>query len=192
MDPVYRAQSKKNARAEGAVIVHEDEATFRQTPTLHQTWALLNSQPHIPTKGQRNSQKILGAICPATGQFTYRHQTEYFTADTYIAFLDEVLLPAFYRRNHRVYLIQDNASYHKKPEVYQWFAANRKRIEVYLLPPYSPEFNATEKVWWYTRKETTHNKYFDTPQELCVSIFATFESIQKNPTPLLSLTRAFP
>jgi transposase len=192
MDALHRAQSKKNAEAEKAIIVHEDEATFRQTPTLHQTWALRNSQPRIPTKGQRNSQKILGAVCPATGQFAYRHQTEYFTADTYISFLDEVLLPAFYKRRHRVYLIQDNASYHKKPEVYDWFAANRKRIEVYLLPPYSPELNATEKVWWYTRKEATHNKYFDTPEELCQSLFSTFHTIQENPAPLVSLVRAFP
>ena len=95
MDALYRAQSKKKALAEHALIVHEDEATFRQTPTLHQTWAVRNSQPRVPTKGQRNSQKILGAVCPATGQFTYRHQTEYFNADTYISFLDEVLLPAF-------------------------------------------------------------------------------------------------
>jgi len=192
MDALYRAQSKKNARAEKAVIVHEDEATFRQTPTLHQTWALLNSQPRIPTKGKRNSQKILGAVCLATGTFTYRHQTEYFNAETYIAFLDEVLLPAFYTRNHRVYLIQDNASYHKKTEVYSWFAKNRKRVEVYQLPPYSPEFNATERVWWYTRKEATHNQYFDTPQELCQALFSTFHGLQKEPETLLSLLRPFP
>ena len=192
MDALYRAESKKNACAENAVIVHEDEATFRQTPTLHQTWALLNSQPRIPTKGQRNSQKILGAVCPKTGQFTYRHQTEYFNAETYIAFLDEVLLPAFYRRNHRVYLIQDNASYHKRPEVYSWFSKNRKKVEVYQLPPYSPEFNATERVWWHTRKEATHNQYFDTPQELCHTLFSTFHALQEQPETLLSLLRPFP
>lgn len=191
MDALYRAESKKNARAEKAIIVHEDEATFRQTPTLHATWAVRNSQPRIPTKGQRNSQKILGAVCPATGQFAYRHQTEYFTADTYVAFLEEVLMPAFYRRRHRVYLIHDNASYHKKPEVYDWFAHNRKRVEVYLLPPYSPEFNATEKVWWHTRKHATHDRYFDTPEALCHTLFSTFRAIQENPTPLLSLLNSF-
>jgi len=79
------------------------------------------------------------------GKFVYHHQTEYFNADSYIDFLEHTLLPAFYRRNHRVYLIQDNASYHKKPEVYDWFSKHRKRLEVYLLPRYSPEFNAVEK-----------------------------------------------
>ena len=85
------------------------------------------------------------------------------------------MLPGFYRRNHRIYLIQDNASYHKKSEVYEWFRANRKRLEVYLLPPYSPQFNAVERIWHYTRMQSTHNRYFDTPQELCQSLFATFD-----------------
>jgi len=97
-----------------------------------------------------------------------------------------------YRQRHRVYLIQDNASYHKKPEVYSWFAKNRKRVEVFQLPPYSPELNATEKVWWYTRKEATHNKYFDTPKELCQALFTTFAILQKHLVPFISLTSAFP
>jgi hypothetical protein len=29
--------------------------------------------------------------------------------------LDQVVLPTFYRRGHRVYLIHDNASYHQHP-----------------------------------------------------------------------------
>ncbi|HDH06008.1 MAG TPA: deoxyribonuclease [Nitrospirae bacterium] len=44
-------------------MVHEDEASFRQSPTLHQTWAACNSQPQIPTRGQRNTQKILDDFC---------------------------------------------------------------------------------------------------------------------------------
>lgn len=150
-----------------------------------------NSQPQVPTRGKRNSQKILAAVEPATGKFAYRHQTEYFNAETYIGFLDEILLPRFYKRNHRVYLIQDNASYHKKPEVYEWFTANRKRLEVFLLPPYSPEFNGVEQIWRYTRNQSTHNRYFDTPEELCQALFATLDDIQRRPESILGLVSRF-
>ena len=34
MGTLYLPKSKKNAKSEGAVIVFEDEASFRQTPTL--------------------------------------------------------------------------------------------------------------------------------------------------------------
>jgi len=182
---------KKKARKENASIVFEDEASFRQSPTLHRTWAVQGRQPHVRTRGQRNTQKILAGVNLHDGHFAYRHQTEYFNAETYRSFLDEVLLPAFYRRRHRVYLIQDNASYHKKPEVYEWFKKHRKHIEVFLLPPYWPELNATERVWNYTRKDATHHRYFDTPEDLCASLFTTFGDIQRCPEKLLGLLRPF-
>lgn len=191
MDSLYLPKPKKKARAEGAIIVHEDEASFRQSPTLHQTWAPRNAQPQIPTRGQRNTQKILAGVDISTGKFAYRHQTEYFNADTYIAFLEQCLIPSLYRRNHRVFLIQDNASYHKKPEVYDWFSAHRRQVEVFLLPPYSPEFNAVERIWNYTRQVATHNRYFDAPEELCSSLFATFHDIQQHPEKIMGRLAPF-
>jgi len=61
---------------------------------------------------------------------------------------------------HRIYLIQDNASYHKKQQTYEWFKANRRYVEVFQPPPYWPELNATERIWNYTRKHVTHNRFF--------------------------------
>jgi transposase len=172
-------------------MVYVDEASFRQSPTLHRTWAPRNSQPRIPTLGQRNTQKILGAVAVSTGQFACRHQTAYFNAQTYLAFVAEEVLPVFYRRGHRVRLIQDNASYHKKPEVYEWFASERKRLEVTCLPEYSPEFNAQERLWQYTRKNATHNRFFETPEELCTSLFCTFDDIQQHPEKIVSLLEPY-
>ncbi|PYT19557.1 MAG: hypothetical protein DMG58_36170 [Acidobacteria bacterium] len=40
--------------------------------------------------------------------FIYLHQEDYFHWETYLAFLEQVVVPAFYRRRHRIYLIQDN------------------------------------------------------------------------------------
>ena len=100
-------------------------------------------------------------------------------------------LPAFYRRGHRVYLIQDNASYHKKPEVYDWFASERKRLELFCLPPYSPEFNATERIWQYTRRDATHNRFFETPEALCVSLFHTLDDIQAHAEKILGLLQPY-
>jgi transposase len=50
----------------------------------------------------------------------------------------------------------------QKPEVYEWFGANRKRVEVNMLPTYSLEYNAVELIWNDTRKHSTHNRYCDT------------------------------
>jgi len=52
----------KKAQSEGAVVVFEDEASFRRTPTLHATWAKRGSRPQIPSRGERNTQTIFGAV----------------------------------------------------------------------------------------------------------------------------------
>ena len=112
-------------------------------------------------------------------------------SNTYVAFLDQVLVPAFYRRGHRVFLIQDNASYHKKQETYEWFAQNRRYVEVFQLPPYSPELNATERIWNYTRKHATHNRYFEEPAHLCRALFRTFRQVQRHPEEIANLMQPF-
>ena len=173
------------------MIVFEDEASFRQTPTLHATWARRGSQPQIPTRGQRNTQKIFGAIGLARAQFAYQHQEDYFQWETYLAFLDQVLVPTFYRRGHRVFLIQDNASYHKKPETLEWFAAHARYLQVFPLPRYWPELNAAERIWHYTRRHATHNRYFETPHELRQTLFQTFRHVQHHPEEIQNLLRPF-
>jgi transposase len=90
-----------------------------------------------------------------------------------------------------VFLIQDNASYHKKQETYHWFAQNRRYVQVFQLPPYWPELNATERIWNYTRKHATHNRFFAQPQHLCQALFRTFRHVQRHPEEIKNLLRPF-
>ena len=106
--------------------------------------------------------KILGAIELWTARFHYGQATV-FNASTYLGFLHR--LAPHYRRRGAI-LIQDNASYHKDSEVWSWFKSNRHWLEVHQLPPYSPELNPTERLWQYTRKNGTHDRYFATQGEL--------------------------
>jgi hypothetical protein len=191
MGSLHVSQAKKNAQNEGAVIVFTDEASFRQTPTLHATWARIGHQPKIATRGERNTQKIFGAVGLRDGKFAWLHQEDYFQWETYLAFVDQVLLPAFYRRGHRIYLIQDNASYHKKKEPWEYFSGHRRFLEVFQLPPYWPELNAQERIWNYTRKHATHNRFFEQPQQLCRALFRTFDHVQRHPEQIQGLLRPF-
>ena len=78
-------------------------------------------------------------------------------------------------------LIQDNASYHKQKSVCEWFEKNKDWITVFNLPPYSPEFNAVEGIWKYTRKEGTHNKYFESKESIIKALKRVFLGIQRWP-----------
>jgi transposase len=127
--------------------------------------------------GQRKSVKILGAIELFQTRFHYRQETV-FNASTYLAFLEQ--LAAQYRRQGAI-LIPDNASYHKDRDVWSWFGANRHWLEVHQLPPYSPEFNPAERLWQYTRRTGTHNRYFSHPSELLATLTRVFTEMQSHP-----------
>ena len=66
----------------------------------------------------------------------------------------------------------DNASWHKKAkrlikenENNEYSDINDKVVFVYL-PPYSPDLNPIEQVWKITRRENTHNVFFDSIDSL--------------------------
>jgi hypothetical protein len=70
-----------------AALLFADEASFRQDPSFYQTWARRGHQPLIPTTGQRNTQKVFGAIDLYRLRFYYG-RGDVFEGRSYTAFLD--------------------------------------------------------------------------------------------------------
>lgn len=88
-------------------------------------------------------------------------------------------------------LIHDNASYHKNKDVWAWFSANRHWLEVQPLPPYSPQFNPTERLWQHTRKNGTHNRYFEDIDQLYGTLTHVFGDMQTKPESIRAYLRPF-
>jgi transposase len=155
----------------------EDEASFQLEPTLHRTWARRGRQPRVPTHGQRKTAHVFGAVTLHNAGFTWAF-AEVFNGFTFLQFLKLLV-----RRMHRkIFLIIDNGPCHNlEAEGRDWLAANSHRIELCRLPPYSPEFNPTEGVWKTTRKETTHNRFFDSTDERDAALAETFERFRRKP-----------
>jgi transposase len=137
--------------------------------------------------GQRKSIKIFGAVDVYRAKFIYKRDTV-FNADTYGGFLDDI--GKHFRRRGAI-LVQDNASYHKDKGIWSWFKANRHWLEVYQLPPYSPEFNATERLWHHTRKTGTHNRSFLNEDELFGTLTRVFTDMQNEPNLIRGYLRPF-
>ncbi len=58
----FLSKIKKKARSEGARIIFEDEAGFRQDPTLHRTWSRVGEQPQVSQFKKRKGIKVLGCV----------------------------------------------------------------------------------------------------------------------------------
>lgn len=101
-----------------------------------------------------------------------------FNGNTFLDFLKQIV-----RRNRRkVFLIIDNGPCHNlKEDGKRWLAENRHRIELFRLPPYSPEFNPIEGVWKVTKKRTTHNRFYKTTEERDAALCATFDTFRTMP-----------
>ena len=57
-------------------------------------------------------------------------------------------------------LVLDNARYQRAYEVQDYAA--ELGIDLFFLPPYSPNLNLIERLWKFTRKHVTRNKYYAT------------------------------
>lgn len=84
---IHLSQAKTADR--GAALLFADEASFRQDPSLYQTWARRGHQPLIATTGQRNTQKIFGAVDLYRPGFHYQHGTV-FEGSSYTQFLNRL------------------------------------------------------------------------------------------------------
>jgi putative transposase len=60
-------------------------------------------------------------------------------------------------------------------EVIEYLWKWEARIEVHLLPSYSPDYNPIERVWWHLRGEITRNHRCKDLGELVARVFAWLE-----------------
>jgi transposase len=165
-----------------------DEASFWLDGSLHRTWARVGQQPFVDTYGQRKTAHVFGALSlEEKPSFHYAMATK-FTGQSFLLFLKQLV--RYSRR--KIFLIIDNGPCHNLGEEGKiWLRANRRRIELHRLPPYSPNFNAIEGAWKETKKQTTHNRFFRTAADRDAALIATFQLFKAKPSMLSGLTTRF-
>jgi putative transposase len=156
-----------------------DEASFWLDGTLHQTWARKGKQPRVDTYGARKTAHVFGAVSvEVKPRFRYLFADK-FSGASFLEFLKLLVR----RSRRKVFLIIDNGPCHNlTAEGRNWLAANTHRIELFRLPPYSPEYNGIEGIWKTTKKLTTHNRFYKTTEERDAALTATFNGFDRKPS----------
>ena len=166
----------QEARDRGALLLFADEASFAQWGSLSYTWAPIGRQPVIKTSGKRKGYKVMGMIDYFSGRLFYQGQTERFNAASYCAFLKNVLT----QTTQPLIVIQDGARYHTAKETKQFVKAHAKRLCVYQLPTYSPDYNPIEHLWRNVKRNRTHNRYFPTFEALVQEVETAMTEFQQD------------
>lgn len=147
----------------------EDEVHFQRHSSLIRMWAPKGQQPRVVSASTRQKMGFFGALNLKTGCLLTKEAST-FNAETFGDFLRYLLQ----HTQGRVYLILDNASWHKARDLRDFFIQNQNRLVCIFLPPYSPELNPIERVWRITRRQVTHNRYFESVQELKTALTSHF------------------
>lgn len=118
-------------------------------------------KPHeMKTNADHNRLNLHGAVDPITFDVIVR-QEDTINSAAVIRLLTQIELKN--PNAECIYFICDNARYYKSKEVADWLETSR--IEMYCLPPYSPNLNIVERLWKYFRAEVMANTYYATFSE---------------------------
>jgi putative transposase len=126
------------------------------TATVSYNWSEKGQQPKICQPQRKKERKtILGCVCPENGMLVTDIADKGNTA-TFFSFLIKAV-KAF--DGKKLYMVLDNVRFHHAKRLKPILEKYKNKIELIFLPPYSPDLNPIERVWWLMRKMVTHNRW---------------------------------
>ena len=132
---------KRRAAKENAVIYFGDETGMRSDHQAGRSYAPAGETPVIKKTGQRFSLNMISAISNK-GHLQFMIIEGRFNSEVFETFLKQMIK---YSRQ-KIYFVTDGHPAHKTKKLNEWLGVNKNKIEVFFLPPYSPELNPQEYV----------------------------------------------
>lgn len=137
LDKEYPAIKKRAAKEKGT-IYFGDETGMRSDHQAGRSYAPKGETPIITATGQRFSLNMISAISNK-GHLQFMI-IDRFNGEVFLDFLKRMIK---YSRE-KIFFVTDGHPAHKTKMVKGWLEENKKRIEIFFIPPYSPELNAQE------------------------------------------------
>lgn len=156
----------QQAILENATIVWLDETSISSESNVGRTWGLSGKTPIVPSNGEREKINVIGTIDQngVTHFMTYEGTTDSQVVISYIDQLSKI-------KKNKIYLILDNASYHKSNIVKQHVKDfHGGWLELVYLPPYSPELNPCELVWAHLKSHGLNRILTKTKSEFIFAV----------------------
>jgi transposase len=133
---------RKAVKAAGGAILFCDEAGIRTDYHSGTTWAPVGQTPIVRGTGNRKSINMISAISPR-GQMHFSFLEGNLNSGLFIDYLKNLMhdIPG------PILLIVDGYPSHKSKETREFVQGTEGRLNLFFLPPYSPELNPDEWVW---------------------------------------------
>lgn len=175
--PALRAKAK----ARGARIYFADEASMRSDYHAGTTWAPQGKTPVVPSMGSRSSINMISAIS-SLGEMQFMLVDGRTNGEVFTDFLKQLMLGA----TQPIILVVDGSPVHRAKIVQEFVDSTNGELELYFLPPYSPQLNPDEQVWKHV-KERVAKQFPKDKFELRIMLRKALQHLQNSP----AIVRAF-
>jgi len=175
---------KALAKKDGAEIYFGDEAGIRSDHHGGSTWAPRGETPVITTTGERFGFNILSAVS-ARGLLRFMVTPGRVASQQFCQFLDRLM----YRAKKPIFLVVDGHPMHRSKQVAKHVESYGRKLQLFILPPYSPELNPDEYVWNDLKSQLGRTES-RSREELKANIQGYLEVLQSQPQKIQSFFQA--
>lgn len=175
---------KERAKREKATIFFGDEAGIRSDYHSGTTWGAIGETPIVEATGQRVSCNMLSAIT-AKGEMCFMVMTGRVNAAVFIEFLKRLMSGG----KHKIFLIVDGHPSHRAKKTKRFVDSVKDRLELFFLPPYSPELNPDELVWNHVKNHHIGRMIIQGRDDLVSTVRSVLRSLSKTPSKIQGFFR---
>lgn len=145
-----------------------DETACQPDPYLCKCWMKKGEQRRIPAG--HNATQLVHIF----GGLNYKDDTIVSTfaprrnSEGFVAWLEHLLFVVY--PEAIIYLVLDNASFHKSAIARAAMSLFEDRLVIFWLPNYSPQLNTIERYWRHLKQQACGNHLFTSQAELLTSL----------------------
>jgi len=161
------------AKAENAEIYWGDETGVRNTANYERGYSLKGQPPVLNVETKKEHVNMISAITNK-GSVRFMVYDKTMTQQKLIDFMRRLISDV----PRKVFLILDNLKVHHGKIVAAWLEANKEKIEVFFLPPYSPEVNPDEYLNHALKLSVHSGKHPRTKEDLIHKIHSFMRRLQ--------------
>lgn len=152
---------KRTIKKYRAILYFEDESNLSLTAPLGKTWAPKGQTPTQGVTGRRGGLSAMSAI-GKTGRLVFTLHEKRIASAEIIHFLSQLLK---HHKGRHLVVVMDKAPPHTSKKTTA-FIEHEKRLHVFPLPPYSPDFNPDEGVWNHLKHQELKSHQAKAKKEL--------------------------
>ena len=149
-------------------LVFQDEAGFGRINKPKYCWCRKGVRPMVPCHHIREYRYAYGAVDPCSGDsfFLILPQSNTVCMNLFLQQLSETF------KDDMILLVCDGASWHTTKNL-----VVPNNIELFFLPPATPEMNPIEQIWKFLRLHGFRNEVFSTLEHVVDRLCNTISSL---------------